>query len=519
MYHFQGESLPDRFQFHEDAPRTAPAACDLGSSSEDEDLRTVKAQEKEDDERAIAQLANEAVVSDTPLRHAWVGPGTAIPAVRRYLGVMKPVLMFRLLQRWVADHSLGAPPGFTTFRRALKESRQFLSFRKSSGQHSTCDTCKYHKDKLKARNLSISERSDLVESYCQHLLEVWRDRQSDASFVALSVQTALGGRPFQYNGILMIRSDGLDQAKHKTPRVLRPTKMLEKLPRPVLPVMMHWCHGHIFNFAIQDMDIRKSTATNLEGMCRVLSAVYNRFQDLPRTIHILLDNTPSQNKNSLMMRFWVKALLLGICRSVHLRFPVKGHTHNAIDALGGAAVTACSNLEFQTPEELVEIYKRFLQRVRFESSVWFRDAYKSDEQAPWDEWGFELPLDFGLLTGPRAPHLFHILFRSDLSRDDLAAEHVTSYPGAPPPNAQDIVLAVHNHMSDLRPFQVALLMPGQHLAFWRSRVQRPLSAQHFVVLFPLMFSVCFVCLVFFGKSWVWIPARHRDFSLNLSSYH
>ena len=383
MYHFQGESLPDRFHFHDGpgAAMTGRAAQSDSSSDDDVALRTVKAKEKEDDERNIAQLASQAVVADTPMRHAFVGPGTNIPAVRRYLGVMKPVLMFRLLQRWVADHSLGTSPGFTTFRRALVESRRYLSFRKSSGQHSTCDTCKYHKDKLKSRNLSISERCSVMESYSTHLLNVWRDRQSDASFVALSVQTALHGAPFEFNGLIMLRSDGLDQAKHRTPRILCPTKLIERLPRPVLPVMMHWGHGHVFQFAIQEMDVRKSTATNLEGICRLLSAVYDRYEDMPATVHLLLDNTPSQNKNSIMIRFWVKVLLLGVCRSVHIRFPLKGHTHNAIDALGGAAVTACSNQEFQTAEELTQVYRHFLRRVRFESSVWLRDAYQCDEQA------------------------------------------------------------------------------------------------------------------------------------------
>ena len=63
----------------------------------------------------------------------------------------------------------------------------------------------------------------------------------------------------------------------------------------------------------------------------------------------------------------------------------------------------------------------------FESSF-----FPAAVQAPGDEWAAEIPLDFGLLTGPRAPHLFHILFRSELTKDDLAAEHHTSYPGAPP---------------------------------------------------------------------------------------
>ena len=51
-------------------------------------------------------------------------------------------------------------------------------------------------------------------------LKVWRDQQSDTSSVALSTQTSLGGAPFAYNGALMLRTDGLDQAKHCMPRIV-----------------------------------------------------------------------------------------------------------------------------------------------------------------------------------------------------------------------------------------------------------------------------------------------------------
>ena len=370
MYHFQGESLPDRFEFHDGR---AVVACSGDFSSEEDQesdrcLSTVKAEEKELDARAVQALADQAVVMDCPSRHAAVGPGTGVPGPRRYIGVLRPVLLFSMMRQWVHEHSLGNAPSWATFRRALKKARVYLSFRKSSGQHATCDHCKWHKARLRSK-LSVNERKQEMEKYCHHLLEVWRDRQSDASWVALSVQTSLsvqaslGNARFEYNGVLMLRTDGLDQAKHRMPRILQPQKAVERLPRPVCPVNMCWAHGHCFAFSIQDMDTPKNTATNLENVSRLLSVIYNKYHELPASIHILLDNTCSSNKNQLMMKYWIKVLLLGCCRQVFVRFPLKGHTHNCIDALGGAAVTSCANKEFSTPEELVEIYKAFLLAI------------------------------------------------------------------------------------------------------------------------------------------------------------
>ena len=64
-------------------------------------------------------------------------------------------------------------------------------------------------------------------------------------FLGGFVQTSLGGMPFAVNGMLMLRTDGLNQAT-----------------------------------AIQDMDMDtpKNTATNLEnGSGRLLSVIYNRW--------------------------------------------------------------------------------------------------------------------------------------------------------------------------------------------------------------------------------------------------
>ena len=64
------------------------------------------------------------------------------------------------------------------------------------------------------------------------------------------------------------------------------------------------------------------------------------------------------------------------------------------------------------------------------------------------------------LTGPEAPHSFHVCLREDLGPQELGREvMVTAWPGAPKPQGGDVVVALRSNMSDLKAFQVVLLVP------------------------------------------------------------
>ena len=58
--------------------------------------------------------------------------------------------------------------------------------------------------------------------------------------------------------VLLMRSDGLDQAKHRVPRELIQSKTFSELIRPACHVMMNWCHGYSFHFAVSDADCYKA---------------------------------------------------------------------------------------------------------------------------------------------------------------------------------------------------------------------------------------------------------------------
>ena len=158
--------------------------------------------------------------------------------------------------------------------------------------------------------------------------------------------------------VVLIRADGLDQAKHKCPRSMTKTHGFEALLRPSLSVLMLWAQGHALAFEIKDADVFKNTNSNVEGISRVLDKVYNNCnQALPVHICIVQDNCSRDCKNGLLLSWCVKLHLLQVCERISLQYPSKGHTHGPLDGLGGQAVTKCSACEFSDADSLVEIYK------------------------------------------------------------------------------------------------------------------------------------------------------------------
>ena len=251
-YHNEGEWLPDRFDFEGLGRPTLVykekgenrAGCEMAlemADSSDEDVSGGCQMSKDDwdekDSRALASMAVKAIVTSNPFHNSMTGPGVDC-APRRYLGVVKPVILFQMRRRWCDEQNYPNGPSFTTFLRALNGSRKFIAFRKSSGQHGLCDECQYFKNNLR-KQLSITERCHMMEDYAAHLLRNWRDRQVEHSWHAQAGETRqamLNGIPLHslQHSVLLLRSDGLDQAKHKIPRCQTFTKSFTQLVRPAM---------------------------------------------------------------------------------------------------------------------------------------------------------------------------------------------------------------------------------------------------------------------------------------------
>lgn len=144
-YHNDGEFLPDKFHFDgmeqpagyvigdPNPSNTQQVAKDL--SSEDETSSAIKegpdkvaVRNLEEDERAISALSIAAVTHNEPFHNAHVGPG-GDPGPRKYLGVVKPAILYESMVIWANDSNYMPIPSFSTFRRALRAARPWLRFR------------------------------------------------------------------------------------------------------------------------------------------------------------------------------------------------------------------------------------------------------------------------------------------------------------------------------------------------------------------------------------------------------
>ena len=93
----------------------------------------------EEEVRLISSCGLKCVNLLQPAEKILQGPGAG-PGPRRYLGVVKPMMLFHWCVRWCGDNGHSCP-SLTTFMRVLHQCNGWLRFRKSAGQHPVCDTC------------------------------------------------------------------------------------------------------------------------------------------------------------------------------------------------------------------------------------------------------------------------------------------------------------------------------------------------------------------------------------------
>ena len=95
-----------------------------------------------------------------------------------------------------------------------------------------------------------------------------------------------------------------------------------------------------------------------ETIARMLDIVYDQCGNrLPHHLVILQDNCQRECKNGKILSAIVKLKVLGCVDHAVLAYPIKGHTHGPLDACGGQAVVKCSHSEFDTADQLSQIYE------------------------------------------------------------------------------------------------------------------------------------------------------------------
>lgn len=105
-----------------------------------EEESSVESLDNEEEElRAITSCSLHCFDLLQPSEKVLQGPGAG-PGPRRYLGVIKPMMLFHWCEKWCLEQGF-AKPSFSTFMRVLRECSSFLRFRKTQGQHPVCDSC------------------------------------------------------------------------------------------------------------------------------------------------------------------------------------------------------------------------------------------------------------------------------------------------------------------------------------------------------------------------------------------
>ena len=156
VWNFWAEGLPDRFHM---ATRgnidKSLAIGDVHVPLPNLDLKDHNDEPDSDEALEVQERAIAAAALHISLKDASAG-GLSMegPSLHRgpcrYLGVLRPVMLYATLSRWCAERNSNCP-GFTTFLRSLKEAKPMLKFRKAAGQHASCTICAHFKKLLTTR--------------------------------------------------------------------------------------------------------------------------------------------------------------------------------------------------------------------------------------------------------------------------------------------------------------------------------------------------------------------------------
>ena len=140
-YHSEGEFLPEKFQFdarsefYVDSRAMVPKRhenlddLDSNDGDTDDDRDTRLDDRAEAESRCLDAMTLDAISCSDPFKMAHVGPGSN-PGPRKYLGVVKPVVLYECMLKWCASTDQ-VSPSFTTFLEGTEtgaplDSLQFL---------------------------------------------------------------------------------------------------------------------------------------------------------------------------------------------------------------------------------------------------------------------------------------------------------------------------------------------------------------------------------------------------------
>ncbi|CAK9073825.1 unnamed protein product [Durusdinium trenchii] len=249
--------------------------------------------------------------------------------VRKFL---PPGNVMELFEEYKATQQMlgGKPVSYTTFNHVYKERWQDILRFRSQSLFTSCEVCCAFKTQLQDKKLTFEQKLGCLQGYRAHLHDQYCDRTT--------IWTLQFEGADQHSGILMICTDGLDQAKFALPRdpQLRANAGLAKHQRPRLKVHGVWCYGYTLNISILDDCSRHDSSAIIEMISQAVEDVSWLCQGVfvfNKTSTYQADNTVREAKNQYLLTYIHLAVAKHLFRSACLCHLRKSHTHCRVDQL------------------------------------------------------------------------------------------------------------------------------------------------------------------------------------------
>jgi hypothetical protein len=324
MYITQGETLPDVY-IHKYASRRrrrlqGEESCD---SSGDDDFVDDIANGELDTDISLQLLGDRSMWT----RYFDSGCATAIAQLPRR--TLPPGNAKQLYEEMVHcwHPSSQKHPALNTFYRAWEEWNSALAFR-SVSHFADCDVCHRLRETI-ARSTSVSEKASAVKEQLLHHGIIAKCRRIEESLRSSPPEDLT-------LPVLVMWTDGMDQAHWSIPREAGSNAPRDwaKYQRPRCKVQGCWLFWHEVTFYFADHcmphDASMTCEVIAQSLERVKAIALERGEPVPPELIVWTDNTPRENKNSIVLAYLIFLVAKGMFRMSALMNFQKGHSHGIL---------------------------------------------------------------------------------------------------------------------------------------------------------------------------------------------
>lgn len=311
-------------------------------------------------------------------------------------------------------HTEGVACSWRTFYEVWKQDFQHtkLKFRQKT-QHKLCTVCIKYKLAIRALGHDLYQREKQTALFFQHVKNQNLDRKVLATIRARSREKMLHVASDADDLCIHIEVDAVDQAKFAWPRSRAfSAGQFSSTPRPRLHVTGMLVHGYMKFLFVSEADRKKDSNYTMNLLSYALTQLRDMGVPLHRAVvHVGMDNTGRENKNSLNARFYMFLVATGRVRAIRNVYLRTGHTHELIDQfLGELCKHILHKGELHTPADFVAECSAFLSKMHSKPGhELFGHAVKVDHVYDFDGWLRHMGVKLEGLGGPAAPHDYHYL--------------------------------------------------------------------------------------------------------------